>query len=247
MSLWRQTSNTVCPNCQGGFVQELEDDSTTSNTSEPHNSQRPRFMEAVTNFLTRIQGNNNWWSSFLVFSGDMPVRLPGNGGLVDFLNESLGFRRDDGGDYFIGPGVEEFFEHITHNDQNLPQPASRSLIDALPTVKISKKHVRGDLTCAVCKEKFELGSRVRKLPCKHLYHSECIEPWLEQRSSCPVCRHVITSQQEERNNGRRRRRRRWYFLLWPFQSKRREERVEQSSVPYYHEDIQYSDYWPFER
>ncbi|KAL2480816.1 RING-H2 finger C1A [Abeliophyllum distichum] len=278
---------SLCPNCDGGFVQDLDD--MLSTITENHD-QRPRFMEAVSNFLRqqmtvrsnvtdgrgRSEGgpqNGNSWNSLLVFSGDVPVRMPGSGGLLEFLNDALGFRRDNGGDYFIGPGVEEFFEHITSNNQNVPPPASRSSIDALPTIKISKKHVRSDSTCAVCKEKFELGSQVTKLPCKHLYHSDCIVPWLQQRSSCPVCRQELTPQQSsnDSNNNHSReqnrswsrrfgsredrtenpvRRRRWSFL-WPFGSSRSSSRhngtAEPSSVVY-HEHNQHAEnsYWPFE-
>lgn len=206
-------------------------------------------MEAVTNFLRQqraVRSNmstvsepqqGNSWNSFLVFTGDMPTRMPGNGGLVEFLNETLGFRRENGGDYFIGPGVEEFFEHFTRDNQRAPPPASRSSINALPTIKISKKHVRADSMCAVCKERFELGSQVAKLPCKHFYHSDCIVPWLEQRSTCPVCRQQLTSHSsnlmEQNRNRSRSRRRRWSFL-WPFSSSNanRNERVESRTIPY---------------
>ncbi|KAK6120429.1 hypothetical protein DH2020_045823 [Rehmannia glutinosa] len=249
--------NPVCPNCEGGFVQDINDVSTNT---EEHN-QRPTFMDAVSNFLTQHlsvrsnisdvrrmseHGGNN---SFLVFSGDTPVRMPGNGGLFEFLNETLGFRRENGGDYFIGPGVEEFFEHVNLNDSNVPPPASRSSIDALPTIKISRKHVQTDSTCAVCKEIFELGSRVRKLPCKHLYHSDCIVPWLEQRSSCPVCRQEISGQRLGNDSKRSRRRRRWSFL-WRFCSSRSDsnhrETVERSSVSDRH-DNQNADINPHPR
>ncbi|KAL8460090.1 hypothetical protein ACS0TY_031852 [Phlomoides rotata] len=272
--------NAVCPNCGGGFVQELED--ATSIAHVEHN-QRPRFMEAVTNFLRQqravrsnistasepVSEQGNSWNSFLVFRGDMPVRMPGNGGLVEFLNETLGFRRENGGDYFIGPGVEEFFEHFTRDNQRAPPPVSRSSINALPSIKISKKHIRADSTCAVCKERFELGSQVMKLPCKHLYHSDCIVPWLEQRNSCPVCRQQLTSQQrtddsshfsnsreQNRNRSRstragsRERRRRWSFL-WPFGSStsnaNRNEGVERRTISYRqdHHHAEYSS-WPFE-
>lgn len=275
--------NAVCSNCFGGFIQELDEISTMN--LEDHNH-RPRFIEAVSNFLrqqTSLRGNNrgrsDWgteqgsiWNPLLIFSGDMPVRMPGNGGLVEFLNDALGFRRENGGDYFVGPGVEEFFEQLTSaSDQRVPPPASRSYIDALPTVKISKKDVRSDSHCPVCKEKFELGSQAKKLPCKHLYHSECIVPWLEQRSSCPVCRQELTTEQRNQNSrghsrsssrrfsGREEgrsenpeRRRPWSFL-WPFGSShsrppRRNGAAETSTVNHHHQDYHYTDYsnWPFE-
>ncbi|PIN19637.1 Anaphase-promoting complex (APC), subunit 11 [Handroanthus impetiginosus] len=278
-----QRRNAVCPNCEGGFIQELDD---AISTTTEENIQRPRFMEAVSNFLrqhrTAVRSNTsergplngNSWNSFLLFSGDMPARMPGSGGLLEFLNETLGFRRENGGDYFIGPGVEEFFQHVTLDNNRAPPPASRSSIDALPTVKISKKQVRADTTCAICKERFELGSQVRKLPCKHLYHSDCIVPWLEQRSSCPICRQLLTSQQRtddcnylnsteqsrsrgqsrrgsrEDRTGNQRTRRRW-SSLWPFGSSRsssnRNEMAEPNLVSH-HQDDHHGEYshWPFE-
>ncbi|XP_042054779.1 probable E3 ubiquitin-protein ligase RHC1A isoform X1 [Salvia splendens] len=198
--------NLVCANCDRGFVQELDDAIST-------NAPRPGYMEAISNFLRQQRGEAIDGNSLLVFSGDMPVRMPG---ILEFLNETLGFRRETGGDYFVGPGVEEFLQHVTQSDQRVPPPASRSSIDALPTIKILKKHVRADSTCAVCREDFQLGSPVRKLPCKHLYHSDCIVPWLEQRASCPVCRQELITQQLGNNDcnshnlwGQIRRSRRW--------------------------------------
>ncbi|KQK18132.1 E3 ubiquitin-protein ligase ATL9 [Brachypodium distachyon] len=44
-------------------------------------------------------------------------------------------------------------------------------------------------TCSVCLGAFQLGEKVRLLPvCLHLYHVECIDPWLDTHSTCPLCR-----------------------------------------------------------
>ncbi|KAJ0987321.1 hypothetical protein J5N97_005677 [Dioscorea zingiberensis] len=65
-----------------------------------------------------------------------------------------------------------------------PSPATRSAIDAIPTVEISES----SLVCAVCKDDLPLRSSARRLPCSHLYHSDCIVPWLSLHDSCPLCR-----------------------------------------------------------
>ena len=44
-------------------------------------------------------------------------------------------------------------------------------------------------TCAICIMDFEAHDDVRRLPCRHLFHYECILRWLYNRN-CPVCRHA---------------------------------------------------------
>ncbi|KAG2612066.1 hypothetical protein PVAP13_4KG245300 [Panicum virgatum] len=44
-------------------------------------------------------------------------------------------------------------------------------------------------TCSVCLGAFQAGETVRLLPvCLHLYRVECIDPWLDAHSTCPICR-----------------------------------------------------------
>ncbi|KAM7276824.1 hypothetical protein ACFE04_018690 [Oxalis oulophora] len=45
--------------------------------------------------------------------------------------------------------------------------------------------------CAVCLEDFEPKELVMVTPCKHMFHEECIVPWVKSHGQCPVCRFAI--------------------------------------------------------
>ncbi|XP_024519747.1 E3 ubiquitin-protein ligase RING1-like [Selaginella moellendorffii] len=130
----------------------------------------------------------------------------GRGGNVEvFFDTGTGARRlpANFGDYFFGPGLDQLIQQLAENDPNRygTPPASKTAIEAMPVVSITSEHMSGDGgQCAVCKDEFELGSEVRQMPCKHLYHGDCILPWLAQHNSCPVCRHEMPTDDPEYNN-----------------------------------------------
>lgn len=47
-------------------------------------------------------------------------------------------------------------------------------------------------SCMICISVFEAGESVRRLGCFHLFHTECVDKWLQNSKSCPVCRTNIT-------------------------------------------------------
>ncbi|KAJ9160146.1 hypothetical protein P3X46_025577 [Hevea brasiliensis] len=107
-------------------------------------------------------------------------------------------------EFLLGSGFERLLDQISQIEINglgrfEHPPASKSAIESMPTVIISECHTSMESHCAVCKEPFELESEAREMPCKHIYHSDCILPWLSLRNSCPVCRHELPGDDETGN------------------------------------------------
>lgn len=255
--------DVVCPYCNGGFVQEVDNEVSISPLdffglyNDEERDHRFGIMEAFSTFMRQqLAGRNNnhdirgrsisvsehgnGFGPWLIFGGQVPARLSENRGFEVLFDGApgIGLARGNAGDYFMGPGLEELIEQLAGNDRRGPPPASRSVIDAMPTIRISHRHLRSDSHCPVCKEKFELGSEAREMPCNHIYHSDCIVPWLVQHNSCPVCRLELTPQgsgsgrnnqssgsgvrsSSFSNNSNRREnqnRRNPFSFLWPFRS-----------------------------
>ena len=43
--------------------------------------------------------------------------------------------------------------------------------------------------CSVCLQDYNESDEIVLTTCNHMYHKRCINNWLEQNKSCPVCRH----------------------------------------------------------
>uniref|UniRef100_A0A674PFU7 Ring finger protein 130 n=1 Tax=Takifugu rubripes TaxID=31033 RepID=A0A674PFU7_TAKRU len=57
------------------------------------------------------------------------------------------------------------------------------------TVKKGDKETDPDFNhCAVCIEAYQLNDVVRILPCKHVFHKMCVDPWLNEHCTCPICK-----------------------------------------------------------
>ena len=48
--------------------------------------------------------------------------------------------------------------------------------------------------CIICMVDYEANDNITPLPCdeRHYFHSECIENWLKNNNSCPLCKKPIT-------------------------------------------------------
>jgi hypothetical protein len=58
-------------------------------------------------------------------------------------------------------------------------------------IKISHSEIQGD--CSICRESLSAGVEavVRLNHCQHQYHINCINTWLNEHSTCPLCRNEL--------------------------------------------------------
>ncbi|XP_060526632.1 E3 ubiquitin-protein ligase Iruka [Cylas formicarius] len=94
------------------------------------------------------------------------------------------------GDYAWGrEGLDAIVTQLLNQmDSTGPPPVSKAVIDALEVVEVTEEQVTANLQCSVCWEHFSFKEAVRQLPCQHVYHENCIRPWLELHGTCPICR-----------------------------------------------------------
>ncbi|KAL9239441.1 hypothetical protein vseg_013763 [Gypsophila vaccaria] len=120
--------------------------------------------------------------------------------LLNHLNvNNIDGSLEGGGGIYFGDHEDNFYtaeyemmfgQFVDVDNANLGRPpASKSVVEKLPAVVITKEDVIEEKSlCAVCKDHVEVGEEGKKLPCSHLYHGDCIIPWLGIRNTCPVCR-----------------------------------------------------------
>ena len=70
-------------------------------------------------------------------------------------------------------------EEIGHVNVGL----SEEQISSIPVVPIEEEQ-----SCSICLSDMSIGSPCKAIPsCKHLYHPECIDNWLKNKKTCPLC------------------------------------------------------------
>jgi hypothetical protein len=50
--------------------------------------------------------------------------------------------------------------------------------------------------CLVCQFAYQQEDTLKRLPCGHVFHSECVAQWLKDNDICPYCRQTIVDKYE---------------------------------------------------
>ncbi|XP_063627308.1 E3 ubiquitin-protein ligase RNF115-like [Cydia splendana] len=103
------------------------------------------------------------------------------------------------GDYvFGGEGLDAVVTQLLGQLENAgPPPLPREQIAAIPSEAVTEEQAAANTSCSVCWENFQLGEMVSKLQCEHIFHSTCIEPWLQLHATCPICRRSLLTEEPQ--------------------------------------------------
>ena len=189
-----------CRWCNSPFCEEICE---TSNDDHPSN-----FRPYDSNSTQQARPRR---SNFLEIIYPRQVNRINVGGgssgsnILDIVSSLLNYNEDS--------HLENIINYLMANDPNQygNPPASKKVVETLETLLIEDSNYNelknlGLLECSVCKDEFNLKENIKKMPCKHFFHDNCIAPWLEQRNSCPTCRYELPTddaEYEKRKNEKR--------------------------------------------
>lgn len=78
---------------------------------------------------------------------------------------------------------------LNEDDEDQPRGLTKEQIDNLAMRSFGENDALK--TCSVCITEYTEGNKLRKLPCSHEYHVHCIDRWLSENSTCPICRRAV--------------------------------------------------------
>ena len=58
------------------------------------------------------------------------------------------------------------------------------------SVSVNKKKEE-DILCVICQENMKENEVIRTMKCSHFFHIECIDQWLTNHKTCPVCNYRL--------------------------------------------------------
>ncbi|KAG0286870.1 hypothetical protein BGZ96_009095 [Linnemannia gamsii] len=106
------------------------------------------------------------------------------------------------GDYAWGQrGLDDIITQMMElqNRQHGPVGATDEIINAIPHHTLTDNELEAKTECSVCKDEFAKEDNLLQLPCKHIFHEDCIKPWLKVSGTCPTCRFSLAGGQDGQN------------------------------------------------
>ena len=92
--------------------------------------------------------------------------------------------------------IKNLFEQLLSITKG-SEPKDYDTVETLRYKRPATVNANEEEKCTICIGEFKDNERVKKLPCRHVYHPTCIDTWLARNAHCPLCkrrvRHAIGS------------------------------------------------------
>ncbi|XP_037622312.1 E3 ubiquitin-protein ligase arkadia-A isoform X1 [Sebastes umbrosus] len=131
--------------------------------------------------------------------GWMPHLLAAVSPLVNFEDDLIGQHRRRGrgrrrntqselSEDHQGNDYEALLAFEERQGSVVSKKMSRREIQRFPTKTFKSANSCENTQCQICFCDYTDGEKLRMLPCFHDYHVQCIDRWLKDNTTCPICR-----------------------------------------------------------
>ncbi|KAF7101379.1 hypothetical protein CFC21_102734 [Triticum aestivum] len=141
---------------------------------------------------------------------EVAQRLMALAGITD-LGEEMEHDVEDGEDEEDGDSAQDAWEDVDPDEYSYEElvalgevvgtesrGVSANTLASLPSVTYQAEDNQDSNMeqCVICRVEFEEGESLVALPCKHSYHSDCINQWLQLNKPLPCCRYALCAVQK---------------------------------------------------
>ena len=155
--------------------EELNDDDNNANSDIKLNLKRRPILKRII--------DNEIISPLKQYQNQIPQRnLNNNNNVLRHANSHI-FRRPQ----LFADNIISFNISEENDDENVTK-----LVSIIPVFTVKEKNINNNNKCAICLSDFEVGEKKSTLPCMHSFHYNCIEKWIKEKKSCPICKFEIS-------------------------------------------------------
>uniref|UniRef100_A0A8C0QX79 RING-type E3 ubiquitin transferase n=1 Tax=Canis lupus dingo TaxID=286419 RepID=A0A8C0QX79_CANLU len=174
-----------------------ERDDSDGRTSSDFHPNFALISSSNSSYVSSSSDENSTISS-IMFEGSNEIRTP-SGSPSESRQESTSMSSItfDDSDSWTSLNLDHFFV-LNEDNHDQPTGLTKAQIDNLAVRSFGGS---GALkACSICITEYTEGNRLRILPCSHEFHVHCIDHWLSENSTCPICRGQVVGSGEKENS-----------------------------------------------